>query len=154
MILWYPFHRSKVRDSVISSFLSFIVTKCGRLRLQTHIQVFFNIHFLFHVYIYFCICLYACVCVVTYMPHHICCGQRPANRSQFSSSTMWVLGIKLSCWAWWQLPFPVEPSCQPNHHLLLYFNSILSIEFSRTYLVGFSKLSLRDLLDWNLPSSH
>lgn len=40
------------------------------------------------------------------------CGGQKTWQSILSS--MWVLGLKASCRAWWQTPLSTEPSYQPS----------------------------------------
>lgn len=68
--------------------------------------------YIFYCYILFIyyVCAYMCVhsqCVV------LCCGgQRTTCRSLFSSSTTWILVIRLRHEDWWQIPLPTELPCQ------------------------------------------
>lgn len=55
--------------------------------------------------------IYYLVCVCT--PQHMCGGWRKTFRSWFPSSTMWVWELNSGPQAWWQTPFPAEPSHWP-----------------------------------------
>lgn len=45
---------------------------------------------------------------------HTCGGQRSTWRSQFSCSTIWILGLKLRSLNWWHMLSPTEPSHKPR----------------------------------------
>lgn len=54
------------------------------------------LHFIYLiVYVHAHECVYACWGMCVSLSQHMCEGQRTISRSQFSPSTMWVLGFKL-----------------------------------------------------------
>lgn len=91
-----------VWDSALASSLP---PGCG----QTH-GLWNSISFFILLKILLCI---ICVCECMHTPHTVCGGQRTTWSSQFSSSMVWVLGIKPRSWGLVTSMFTCWAICQP-----------------------------------------